>query len=195
MLQIGITGGIGSGKTTVCKIVESLGFPVYYADDRGRYITDHDPMVLRGIRDQFGPGVFDGLLLNRKKLGEIVFKDEQKLFQLNRLVHPAVRQDYADWLLKHKDAKLVFSEIAILFEIGRFRDFDKTILVTCPDETRIKRVMERSNLSREDVKNRMTNQWPDEKKAELAHFVIDNDGIKQLNPQVEAIIQQLKALV
>ncbi len=193
MLQIGITGGIGSGKTTVCKIVESLGFPVYYADERGRYITSHDPLVLQGIKDNFGPSVFVNGKLDRAALGAIVFKDNAKLDILNRLIHPAVKQDYQAWL-KEQNSLLVFSEIAILFEMGRYRDFDKIMLVTAPEEARIERVIKRSGLTEADIRVRINNQWTDDKKAELAHYQIDNSNEKELIPQVTELVNTLKEL-
>ncbi|MES2627493.1 MAG: dephospho-CoA kinase [Bacteroidota bacterium] len=194
MLEVGLTGGIGAGKSTVAKIIEGLGFPVYYADERGRYITSHDPLVLQGIKDNFGPGVFEGNVLNRSALGEIVFKDKKKLEILNKLIHPAVRQDYSAWLLEQK-SDLVFSEIAILFEIGRFRDFAQTVLVTAPEALKIERVQKRNGWSEEAVKGRIANQWNDEQKAELANFTIVNDGNQELIPQVVKVVNELKAIV
>lgn len=193
MLQVAITGGIGSGKSMVCKIIECLGFPVYYADERGRYISQNDPLVLQGIKDHFGPSVFNNGVLDRAALGGIVFKDKAKLEILNKLIHPAVRQDYKAWL-EENPSPIVFSEIAILFEIGRYRDFDKTVLVTAPEQLRIDRVIQRNGWTENEIRSRMANQWQDEQKAELAYYVIQNDGSEALIPQVDKLIKTLKVL-
>lgn len=191
MLTIGITGGIGSGKSTIAKIVECLGFPVYYADERGKYITENDPLVLQGIKDSFGLEVFNGNQLDRPALAKIVFSDAQKLQQLNRIVHPAVKQDYEMWLAEQK-TDMVFSEIAILFESGRYKDFDQSILVTAPEALRIERVGQRSGLSSNEIKARMANQWSDEQKKKLANFVVNNDEKLPLIPQVIEVVNTLR---
>lgn len=191
-MQIGITGGIGSGKSTVCKIVECLGFPVYYADVRAKYITETDPLVLQGISDNFGPTVFVNGILDRGKLGHLVFSDPKKLGILNRLIHPAVRQDYKAWLLEQKSA-FVYSEIAILFELGRYRDFDVTVLITAPEGIRIQRIRDRNGLNDEEIKSRINTQWTDEQKEELAQYVITNDNDTSLIPQVVSLIHKLES--
>ncbi len=193
MLKISITGGIGSGKSTVAKIVECLGFPVYYADERGRYISENDPLVLQGIKDRFGPTIFSHGKLLRQELAAIVFSDPEKLRQLNAIVHPAVRQDYEMWLSEQKST-LVFSEIAILFESGRNTDFDKTVLITAPEELKLSRVVKRSGLTPEEVKRRMSNQWTDVEKSKLADFVVNNDGESGLIRQVVELVKGLSGL-
>ncbi len=192
MLKIGITGGIGSGKSTVAKIVECLGFPVYYADDRAKVLTETNAEILIGIKALFGNEVFTGKQLNRAALARLVFANKSKLENLNQLIHPVVRQDYASWLAQ-QNTTMAFSEIAILFETGRYRDFDKSILVTAPEALKIARIKNRNGLSEIEIRSRMANQWSDEQKAALADFVIDNSETKGLIPQVVDIIAELKA--
>jgi len=190
MLKIGITGGIGSGKTTVAKIVECLGFPVYYADERGKHLTENDPEVLQSIRQFFGNDIFDNNRLNRQALAKIVFSDEEKLRLLNSLIHPAVKRDYETWL-NEQVSDLIFSEIAILFESGRYKDFDKNVLVIASEEVRLRRVMRRNGLSEVEIKARMANQWSDEVKLKLADFVINNNEGRGLIQQVIKLIDEL----
>ncbi|RMF24535.1 MAG: dephospho-CoA kinase [Bacteroidetes bacterium] len=193
-LKVGITGGIGSGKTTVCRIFELLGVPVYYADERAKWLMTHDPELRHRIRERFGTEAYlpDGTL-NRAFLAKQVFHDPEKLRGLNALVHPAVHADAARWHLEQsrKGASYTLREAALLFESGSYRHLDRMIVVTAPEELRIRRVMQRDGVSREAVRARMRHQWPEAEKAARADFLIQNDGEHLLLPQVLRVHRDL----
>lgn len=182
MKVIGITGGIGSGKTTCCQVFEELGVPVYYADLRAKLLMVENP--LRGkIVQAFGEKAYNGTLLNRTYLSEQVFNSKEKLSVLNGLVHPAVADDFEEWLEENKAADYVLKEAAILFETGADEHVDITVLVIAPQELRLERVMQRDGTSKEEVQQRMNNQWTQERKVKLADHIINNDGAQLLIPQ------------
>jgi len=190
MIKVGITGGIGSGKTTVCEIFERLGVPVYYADKQAKYLMETDKKLREAIRQLFGDEAFDAENnLNRAFIAGIVFKDEEKLLALNALVHPAVKADYDSWnaILARKEYPYSLKEAALLVESGSYKDLDKLIVVSAPLEDRIKRVMARDNVSEEQVKARIDAQLPDAGKVKLADYVIDNNLIMELVPQVSKV--------
>jgi len=188
---IGLTGGIGSGKTTVAGYFESMGVPVYYADNAGKKILGLEENK-KAIKLVFGESVFDGTEISRKKLASIVFNDKEKLSQLNQIIHPAVRKDFTDWLIRHNQFSLIIKEAAILFESGTYKDCDAVITIVAPLEVRINRVMSRDNINREEVMQRIVNQWPDEKKIALSDFVIENDSISKMQEQVREILKKLQ---
>ncbi|MFT4544231.1 MAG: dephospho-CoA kinase [Bacteroidia bacterium] len=182
MKVVGITGGIGSGKTTCCQVFEELGVPVYYADLRAKLLMVENP--LRGkIVQAFGEKAYNGTLLNRTYLSEQVFNSKEKLSVLNGLVHPAVADDFEEWLEENKAADYVLKEAAILFETGADEHVDITVLVIAPQELRLERVMQRDGTSKEEVQQRMNNQWTQERKVKLADHIINNDGAQLLIPQ------------
>ncbi|MBP6517092.1 MAG: dephospho-CoA kinase [Chitinophagales bacterium] len=190
MIKVGITGGIGSGKTTVCEIFERLGVPVYYADKQAKYLMETDKKLREAIRQLFGDEAFDSENnLNRAFIAGIVFKDEEKLLALNALVHPAVKADYDSWnsILERKEYPYSLKEAALLVESGSYKDLDKLIVVSAPLEDRIKRVMARDNVSEEQVKARIDAQLPDAEKVKLADYVIANNLIMELVPQVSKV--------
>lgn len=191
-IKVGVTGGIGSGKSTIARIFESMGYPVYYADARAKNLLVTNKLLISDIKHLFGDDIYqeDGQI-NRKKLGSIVFNNKEKLAQLNALVHPAVAQDFFRWTEK-QTTKIVFEEAAILFETGAYKRMDFNILVTAPKEERIKRTMSRDNASREEILSRMENQWEDEQKIPLADFLIDNGGEVLVIPQVLEVLKKLK---
>lgn len=184
MLKAGITGGIGSGKSTVCRVFEWLGVPVYYADDRAKQLMTEDAALRSEIRTLFGDEAYlpDGSL-NRAHIAGIVFSDADMLRQLNALVHPAVHRDGAAWHLR-QTAPYTLREAALLYESGGYRLLDKMVAVTAPAELRIERVMARDGVDRSAVEARLNKQWPEEKKVEMADFVIVNDGTTPLLPQI-----------
>jgi dephospho-CoA kinase len=187
MIKVGITGGIGSGKTTVCEVFERLGVPVYYADKQAKYLMETDKKLREAIRQLFGDEAFDAENnLNRAFIAGIVFKDEAKLLALNALVHPAVKADYDSWnaILARKEYPYSLKEAALLVESGSYKDLDKLIVVSAPLEDRIKRVMARDNITAEQVKARIDAQLPESEKVKLADYVIDNNLIMELVPQV-----------
>lgn len=186
---IGITGGIGSGKSVAANILNSMGYPVYNSDDRAKILINKDSSLILKIKESFG-NVYNTEGLDRQKMANIVFNNPVKLALLNSIVHPAVGHDFDLWVDK-QSSSLVFKEAAILFETGIYKTLDKVILVTCPLPIKIKRVMERDSVSQEDVENRMKNQWIDEQKIKLSDYVIDNSGNKLLIPQVQKILNHL----
>lgn len=194
-LKVGVTGGIGSGKTTVCKIFEFLGIPVYYADDRAKALMSEDSKVIKAIRSLFGPEAYQrNGNLNRNYIAAIVFEDKEKLAALNSIVHPAVFADGEEWNKLQSNTPYTIKEAALLFESGGYKTLDKVITVTAPKEVRIKRVMSRDGLSRSAVLSRIKNQMPDEEKKRLADFIIYNGGNHSLIQQVWQIHQKLEAL-
>lgn len=191
-LRVGITGGIGSGKTTVCKIFETLDIPVYSADERAKWLMANDPELKQAIQHTFGADTYnaDGNL-NRQHLAAIVFNDPDQLKQLNALVHPAVAKDAEAWNQKQTDVPYTLREAALIYEAGIDQQLDYVIVVTAPIETRIQRVVRRDQTTREAVQSRMDKQMPEAEKVKRADFVIYNDGKRALIPQVVAIHQAL----
>jgi dephospho-CoA kinase len=188
---IGLTGGIGSGKTTIAKHFKSLGIPVYIADDEAREIMKTSE-VINAIKKIFGEALFDGVVLKRDKLAQIVFNDPEKLQQLNAIVHPAVKRHFKQWLLEHNEFPIVVYEAAILFESGNYKDFDVIITVTAPVESRIQRVMERDKTSREQVLGRIKSQWTDEQRISKSDYVIENIEIENAKRETEEILKILR---
>jgi dephospho-CoA kinase len=195
MHKIGITGGIGSGKTSVCKIFETLGIPVYYADDRAKWLMTNNEDLKQEIIQIFGQEAYlDDGQLNRAHIGSIAFQNADKLKQLNAAVHPAVAKDGADWHYAQQDVPYTLKEAALLYEAGSYKQMDKIIVVTAPEATRIERVIKRDQTTAEAVKARIDKQMPQEEKVQRADFVIHNDGEQSLIHQVLSIHQQLLKL-
>ena len=183
MLKIGLTGGIGSGKTTVSQIFSVLGIPVFYADDTAKAIMNEDENLKQNIIDLFGKEAYKENLLNRKFIAEIVFKDAFKLEQLNALVHPVTIVAAENWMSKQKTA-YVIKEAALMFESPAAANLDYVIGVYAPQVLRLQRAMHRDNLKREDVLARMNNQIDETIKMKLCDFVIINDEQQAVLPQV-----------
>ncbi len=188
MLKIGITGNIGSGKTTVSKVFELLGIPVFYADDAAKAVMVGDPILIAEMKKTFGDESYfaDGSL-NRKYIAGIVFKNDNELAKLNGLVHPATFRAFDTWVKNVKQAPYVLKEAALLFESDSYKMCDYTIMVQAPLEARINRVMKRDNLTRAEVESRNAHQFTEEKKTGLADYVIKNDGVGLVIPQVLAL--------
>jgi dephospho-CoA kinase len=193
MIKVGITGGIGSGKTTVCRIFESLDIPVYYADDRAKWLMSNDLDLIKNITILFGSEAYntDGSL-NRAHISAIAFKNSSKLSALNHLVHPKVASDGEKWFAALQNKPYAIKEAALLIESQSYMQLDKLIVVTAPVELRIARVIERDNSNKEQVMARINAQMPENEKVALADFVIDNDGKQLLLPQIMKIHQTLK---
>lgn len=191
-LRIGITGGIGSGKTTVCHIFETLGVPVYYADDRAKVLMIEDIGLIKRIKNLFGQAAyFEDGTLNRKHISEIAFSNPLILNKLNALVHPAVQADGERWQDAQIDVPYTIKEAALHFESGGFRFMDKIICVVAPKEVRIERVLLRGGLNRAEIEARMSKQLSDEEKIKQSDFVIDNDTQTGLIQQVLTIHKTL----
>jgi dephospho-CoA kinase len=188
---IGLTGGIGSGKTTLATYMESLGIPVFIADEEAKKLMQ-SAEVLAAIKTNFGETIFDNGQLNRQELAAIVFSNPEKLQQLNGIIHPAVKKQFAIWLDQHRLAPFVIYEAAILFESGSYQNCDAIIAITAPLEDRIARVMTRDNSSREQVLNRINAQWTDEQRAAKSDFVIDNTHTQNAQLQLDKILKILK---
>ena len=186
MLKIGITGNIGSGKTTVCKVFQLLGIPVFYADEEAKNIMATDAQLIDGIKSAFGAeSYFVNGALNRKYIAGLVFKDEAKLNLLNSLVHPATFRAFDKWAsVQSSTIPYVLKEAALLFETDAWKGCTSTVLISSPFEIRAERVMKRSGLTREEVISRESKQLPEELKVERADHVIVNDGSRLLIPQV-----------
>jgi dephospho-CoA kinase len=191
MKTIGITGGIGSGKSIIGRILSIMGFPVFYSDIEAKRIMLHDDEVVSKIKDIFGDQAYINNEINRTFLAEKIFSQPDLKNKINAIVHPAVRKAFDNFVLNKNDT-LVFNEAAILFETGSYKNFDATILVVADEDLRIKRVMERDSVPKKSVQDRMKNQWPDEKKVPLAKFVIKNNEDSILVTQVEKIIADLE---
>lgn len=195
MFKVGITGGIGSGKTTVCKIFEVLGIPVFYADSAAKAIMNTDQALVAGIKAAFGNEAYhQDDALNRKYLAKIVFNDDAELARLNALVHPAVFRAFEVWAKNQHAVPYVLKEAALLFESGSNKLCDKMILVTAPQELKIKRVIERDAITATEVLSRMSKQFTDEQKSSLADFAVINDENQLLIPQVLKLHEQFLSL-
>jgi dephospho-CoA kinase len=190
MKRIGLTGGIGSGKSFIAQIIEHMGYPVYYSDARAKELTKSNPTIKMGLISLFGEEVYEGNKLNAKLIASKIFHNDELRTKVNELIHPIVRADFENWALNQNSA-LVFNEAAILFETNSYRNFDATILVWAPTELKIERVMKRENCSREAVLVRMNKQWSDEDKRKLADYSILNDNQTPILIQLEAIINNL----
>jgi dephospho-CoA kinase len=185
MLKIGITGNIGSGKTTVSKMFEVLGIPVFYADTEAKNVMTTDPVLVAGIKEAFGQSsYFNDGSLDRKHIAQIVFNDDRELAKLNALVHPAVFRAFDAWVAGIKNAPYVMKEAALLFESTSYKMCDFSLLVTAPLELRIERVVKRDHLTSTDVEAREAKQFTESRKRELADYIIENDETQLIIPQV-----------
>jgi dephospho-CoA kinase len=192
-MKVGVTGGIGSGKTIVCAVFEKLGIPVFNADKEAKNIVASDPGVREKIRTTFGDAVFSGGEPDRKKLAAIVFSDPEALKKLNNIIHPAVKIKFEHWAELNLSAPYVIKEAAILFESGSDAGMDKIITVTAPEALRLKRTLKRDNAAEEDIKKRMAQQLSDEEKITRSDFVIWNDDKTLVIPQILEIHKKLTA--
>ena len=192
-LKIGLTGGIGSGKSTVAKIFELLDVPVYYADAASKRLYHTDKELMASLKKHFGEDIYTSEQLNRAKLAAIVFNDKEKLDLLNSLVHPPTIRDAEEWAMR-QTTPYVIKEAALLFESGSVAGLDYVIGVYAPTHLRIKRVMDRDGISREDVHNRMSRQIDESIKMRLCDFVVSNNEQELVIPQVLALHEQFLKL-
>tara|TARA_B100001250_G_scaffold81365_1_gene67036 strand:+ start:32502 stop:33095 length:594 start_codon:yes stop_codon:yes gene_type:complete len=189
-IRIGLTGGIGSGKTFVAKIFRRFSLPVFNADVEAKKCMVEDESLKQEIQNVFGSKVYIAGLLQTKKLADIVFNDSENLEKLNRLVHPVVRQSFEDWCRKQK-SRIIIKEAAILFESDSHLDLDKVICVSAPEEIRIKRVVRRDKISKENVISIIQKQMPQVEKQKASDFVIVNDGVQLIIPQIISVFNQI----
>lgn len=188
---IGLTGGIGSGKSTVASYIKSQKIPVYIADTEAKKIMN-SKKIINEIVNSFGSQILDSnKKIDRKKLAQIVFKNKEKLNNLNQIIHPRVKQHFKKWLQKHSHFKFIIKEVAILFETNGHLECDQVILVTAPLKTRIERVTKRDNTTPEAVLNRIQNQMLDNEKIKLADFVIENIDLQTTYKQTDKVLKEL----
>ncbi|MBS4012771.1 MAG: dephospho-CoA kinase [Bacteroidetes bacterium] len=191
MLKVGLTGNIGSGKTTVCKVFETLGVPVFYADDEAKKVLNSQ-VIINKLIEFLGEDVIDAAgKPDRAKIASKVFKDKQLLDKLNNTIHPVVIENYNIWLKANSHFPYTVKEAAILLESGYSKDIDKIIVVVSDEKTMIERVSKRDNVREEDVLNRLKNQMLQEEKVKMADFVINNSGNNMLIPQILNIHESL----
>lgn len=192
MLKVGITGGIGSGKSIVCQVFHTLGIPVFNADLAARELVNTDPALIQAIKRLFGPDIYINGKLDRQEVSAIVFKEPVKLKQLNALVHPATIAYGKAWMEK-QTTPYVIKEAAIFFESGSYKDMNVMIGVFAPKELRIQRAIQREGMSLEKVRERMASQMDEEEKMKRCDYVIINDGVYPVIPRVNELHQLLLA--
>ncbi len=188
---IGLTGGIGSGKSTIARFFEKAGLPIYLADDAGKVVMQ-ERSIIQAIATVFGEAIIENGTIHRQKLAQIVFNDPEQLQKLNRIVHPAVKKHFEKWLQLHKQSPYVLYEAAILFETEKYKYCDYVITVVAPSEARIARVLKRDQTSKDLVLQRMNAQWTDEQRIPKSDFVIQNDDLKTAEAQVDEILKKLE---
>ncbi|MBI1837531.1 MAG: dephospho-CoA kinase [Flavobacteriia bacterium] len=191
MKKIVVTGGIGSGKSTVCKVISQLGFPVFYSDDEAKNIITTDKDLINQIQNLLGEEAYCNNQLNKTYVANKIFNNLLLKEKMNGLVHPAVRKQFEKWCDK-QNSTLVFNEAAIVFETGAYKNFDASILIVSPENIRIKRIVARDHCSEIEAKLKMANQWSDEKKMNLADFIIHNDEKKPLLDQIFKVINKIE---
>lgn len=188
---IGLTGGIGSGKTTIANHIAETGIPVYIADYQARKLSQSSE-IIEQIQEIFGEAIFDNAILKREKLALMVFSDSEKLKQLNAIIHPAVKKHFDNWIRFHQEAPFVLYESAILYESGSYKKCDFIITVTAPIEFRIQRIMDRDQTTRDQVLMRISSQWSDEQRSLKSDFIIDNSNLLDTKTEIDKILKILK---
>ena len=183
---IGLTGGIGSGKTTIAHHFHSLGVPIYIADDAAKEVMQ-EKSIIESLKYSFGDSIFEGEQLNRGALASIVFNDSDKLAQLNSIVHPVVRAHFDNWIQNHQSAIYIIYEAAILFESGNYKKCDQVICVTAPLDIRIQRILGRDDTDLEAIQKRINSQWTDEQRIIKSDYIIENIDLALAKLKVEEI--------
>ena len=191
MTKIGITGGIGAGKSVVASFLKATGIPVYIADDESKRITSTSPKIREQLVKKFGDELFSESILNRALLASLIFGNKENLSLVNAIIHPEVLSDFDEWAAKFKNKAFVAMESAILFESGFDKNMDMIITVTAPVEERIERILKRNKTTREEILSRISNQLPEEIKCMKSDFVIYNDNNRAIIPQLEKILKQI----
>ncbi|MDX1348974.1 MAG: dephospho-CoA kinase [Putridiphycobacter sp.] len=190
-ITVGVTGGIGSGKSYICSILENMGYPVFFSDKVSKSLLVEDQAIISKLKELLGNEAYhsDGSV-NKPYIASQIFTDDAKLMAMNNIVHPAVREAFAEFVAQ-QNSPIVFNEAAILFETGAYTQFHKVILVVSPETLRIKRVLERENTSETEIKARMAKQWSDDQKIPLTDYIIRNGEHDMLLPQITEIIADL----
>lgn len=191
MIKVGVTGGIGSGKSLICQVFSRLGVPIFTADDAAKYLMEHDPEIRKNLTIVFGNSIYTDGKLDRSKLASLIFDDPGLLAEVNRIVHPVVRQNFNEWCASFTGAPFVIQESAILFESRAYSFFDYIILVSAPEEIRIQRVLSRPGMTTEKILRIMKNQLPEEEKIVRSHFIIKNDETNLIFPVILSIFTEL----
>ena len=192
MKKIGLTGGIGTGKTYVSEIFEKLNIPVFNSDTYAKQCLSNDKVLIEKLKKEFGNAIYDGDLLQKEVLSNIVFNDSNSLEKLNRLVHPLVNEKFKSWCDLQEETPFIIKEAAILFESGLHLYLDAIICVSCPEEIRIRRIKQRDNISTDLIQKRINSQMAQDKKEQISDFIIVNDDKELLVPQIIELINQLK---
>lgn len=190
-IKIGITGGIGSGKSVVSKLLQLMGVPVYIADVESKRLTETDPDIRAALISLLGDEVYQDGKLNRPLLASYIFGNKDNLTMVNGIIHPRIKDDFRRWAQSHSSYPIVGIEAAILIEAGFTEDVDQVVLVYAPQEIRLRRAVSRDACSAEQIQQRMRNQMPDEDKMAFAHHIIYNDDKQALIPQLGALIKTL----
>ncbi len=188
--KIGITGGIGTGKSTVSKILIALGYPVYFSDDRAKWLMENNQQLVADLTRLLGDETYKAGKLNRSFIAEKLFSNSQLKKKINELVHPVVRNDFNDWA-DTQEAPLLFQESALLVETGAYQLFDALIVVTAPLEQRIQRIQKRDGISINEINMRLTNQLAESEKIAVADYVISNDDYQPIVFQIQKIVGEL----
>ncbi|WP_430413206.1 dephospho-CoA kinase [Kordia sp.] len=188
---VGLTGGIGSGKTTIAKMFHELGVSIYIADIEAKKLMHTSEVIQKELIEAFGEETYKNGELNRSYLSNIVFKQPEELKKINSIVHPRVRQHFKDWYAERSNEKYIIKEVAILFENDSYKQCDKIITVIAPIEERFRRILLRDNTTREAVQNRMNNQWSDEQKIARSDYIIHNEDLTKSKAQVAKIHQEI----
>jgi len=191
MIKVGITGGIGSGKSLVCQVFERLGIPVYYADEAARKLMEHDPVIRHDLMAWLGEDIYSGNELDRLKMAGLIFTNPELLQIVNRIVHPRVAADFQNWCESYENKPYVIQESAILFESGAYRFVDFIVLVTAPEDIRLNRVITRNGMTPEKIQAIMKNQWPDNEKTSRSQFILNNDNKSLVLPRILNLHSQL----
>ena len=191
-IKVGVTGGIGSGKSFICQILQNMGYPIFFSDQTSKHLLAHSPEIIAKVKSLIGQEAYhENGEVNRPFIASKVFSDESLLEKLNHILHPAVRLAFDEWS-QEQDSAIVFNEAAILFETDGYLQLDKNILVIAPKQIKIDRILKRESISEQEIEKRMSNQWTDERKIPLADYIINNNEGAMLVPQINEIIEDIE---
>jgi dephospho-CoA kinase len=191
-MKIGITGGMGSGKSFVCSIIENLGYPIFYSDKEAKWLMENNASLIAEIKKIVGNNAYTNNKINKEEIRKYIFNNAENRKKLNEIVHPAVTQHFDHWAQQFASNSLIFNESALLIETGSYKRFDKIILITASQDVKIKRLIQRENVSTEEIRLRMNSQLSDEVKKDHADYIIENNETDFLLPKIFTIIDQLK---